>query len=89
MFGAFGGRINRELMLVNLDLLDITDAGQFPSQKLIFILFNPPRLPPDSRGSRFRRRERANRALDCQWQAWAMRVLQIAKRAFCTVVAEF
>jgi hypothetical protein len=41
MFEALGKVDDRELMLVNLDLLDITDAGQFPSQKLNFILFNP------------------------------------------------
>jgi hypothetical protein len=32
---------DRELMLANLDLLDVTDAKTFPSQKLNFILFNP------------------------------------------------
>ena len=41
MFEALGKVDDRELMLVNLDLLDITDAGKFPSQKLNFILFNP------------------------------------------------
>jgi hypothetical protein len=41
MFEALGKVDDRELMLVNLDLLDITDAKAFPSQKLNFILFNP------------------------------------------------
>jgi hypothetical protein len=41
MFEALGKVDDRELMLVNLDLLDITDAKTFPSQKLNFILFNP------------------------------------------------
>ena len=41
MFEALGKVDDRELMLVNLDLLDITDAKTLPSQKLNFILFNP------------------------------------------------
>jgi len=41
MFEALGKVDDRELMLVNLDLLDITDAKGFPPQKLNFILFNP------------------------------------------------
>ncbi len=41
MFEALGKVSDRELMLVNLDLLDIADAKSFPPQKLNFILFNP------------------------------------------------
>ena len=41
MFEALGKVDDRELMLVNLDLLDVSDAKTFPSQKLNFILFNP------------------------------------------------
>src|ERR1700682_2093679 len=41
MFEALGKVDDRELMLVNLDLLDVTDARTFPAQKLNFILFNP------------------------------------------------
>jgi hypothetical protein len=41
MFEALGKVSDRELMLVNLDLLDIVDAKSFPPQKLNFILFNP------------------------------------------------
>ncbi|MEQ1353978.1 MAG: hypothetical protein ABLT11_08160, partial [Candidatus Acidiferrum sp.] len=41
MFEALGKVNDRELMLVNLDLLDIADAKSFPPQKLNFILFNP------------------------------------------------
>jgi hypothetical protein len=41
MFEALGKVDDRELMLVNLDLLDITDAETLSSQKLNFILFNP------------------------------------------------
>ena len=41
MFEALGQVSDRELMLVNLDLLDAAHAKEFPSQKLNFILFNP------------------------------------------------
>ncbi|HET7106449.1 MAG TPA: hypothetical protein VFI38_06550 [Candidatus Acidoferrum sp.] len=41
MFEALGRTSDRELMLVNLDLLDVTDAKQFPPRKLNFILYNP------------------------------------------------
>jgi hypothetical protein len=41
MFEALGKVSDRELMLVNLDLLDVADARVFPSQQLNFILFNP------------------------------------------------
>lgn len=41
MFEALGQVSDRELMLVNLDLLDTFDAQQFPPHRLNFILFNP------------------------------------------------
>ncbi|HEY2351930.1 MAG TPA: hypothetical protein VGH83_05435 [Candidatus Acidoferrum sp.] len=41
MFEALGKVADRELMLVNLDLLDVTSSKDFPPQKLDFILFNP------------------------------------------------
>ena len=41
MFEALGKVNDRELMLVNLDLLDIADMKSFPPQKLNFVLFNP------------------------------------------------
>ncbi len=41
MFEALGKVNDRELMLVSLDLLDITEAKSFPPQNLNFILFNP------------------------------------------------
>ena len=41
MFEALGKVSDRELMIVNLDLLDITEAKSFPPQSLNFILFNP------------------------------------------------
>lgn len=41
MFEALGQVSDRELMLVNLDLLDAAHLKEFPSQKLNFILYNP------------------------------------------------
>ena len=41
MFEGLGQVSDRELMLVNLDLLDAWDAKTFPQSKLSFILFNP------------------------------------------------
>jgi len=41
MFEALGHVEDRELMLVNLDLLDVIKATEFPQQKLNFVLYNP------------------------------------------------
>jgi hypothetical protein len=41
MFEALGRVSDRELMLVNLDLLDVARAKEFPSQELNFVLYNP------------------------------------------------
>jgi hypothetical protein len=49
MFEALGHAGDRELMLVNLDLLDATHSAEFPAQKLNFILYNP---TPDTRSAK-------------------------------------
>jgi hypothetical protein len=41
MFEALGQVSDREMMMVNLDLLDFHDAQQFPPRQLNFILYNP------------------------------------------------
>lgn len=41
MFEALGRVSDRELMLVNLDLLDAVDSAKFPAHDLNFILYNP------------------------------------------------
>jgi hypothetical protein len=41
MFEALGRVDDRELMMVNLDLLDTFDAQQFPPRQLNFVLYNP------------------------------------------------
>jgi hypothetical protein len=41
MFEALGNCTDRELMLVNLDLLDTLKRESFPSRELNFVLYNP------------------------------------------------
>jgi len=41
MFEPLARVSDRELMMVNLDLLDTFDAKQFPSRHLNFVLYNP------------------------------------------------
>ncbi len=41
MFEGLGQSSDRELMLLNLDLLDAMDPATFPPRKLNFLLFNP------------------------------------------------
>lgn len=41
MFEGLGHVEDRELMLVNLDLLDTNQAAQFPAKQLHFVLYNP------------------------------------------------
>ena len=41
MFEALGQVSDRELMLLNLDLLDAVNAKEFPPRQLNFILYNP------------------------------------------------
>lgn len=41
MFDALGTASDRELMLVNLDLLDVLDSNEFPPRSLNFLLYNP------------------------------------------------
>ena len=41
MFEGLGQVSDRELLLVNLDLVDIFDANEFPARRLNFILYNP------------------------------------------------
>ena len=41
MFEALGHVSDREMMMVNLDLLDIRDIRQFPPRRLNFVLYNP------------------------------------------------
>jgi hypothetical protein len=87
MFEALGKVDDRELMLVNLDLLDISDAKTFPPQKLNFILFNP---TPASRSANITIPAARDRAahLTVNGRPVGM-ALQIAGRSFLQLQAEF
>lgn len=45
MFEALGQVSDRELMLVNLDLLDVHQLNKFPPPTLKFVLYNPTAVP--------------------------------------------
>jgi hypothetical protein len=59
MFEALGQVSDREMMMVNLDLLDMHDGEQFPPRQLNFVLYNPTgqsrsamlRVPPAQGGT--------------------------------------
>ena len=59
MFEALGQVSDRELMLVNLDLVDAAEGEHFPPRHLNFILYNPTteeraatiNIPPANGGS--------------------------------------
>jgi hypothetical protein len=87
MFEALGKVDDRELMLVNLDLLDVTDARTFPAQKLNFILFNPTAASRSTAITIPAARERTAR-LTANGKPVAA-TLKIAGRSFLQVQAEF
>lgn len=87
MFEALGKVDDRELMLVNLDLLDVTDAKAFPSQKLNFILFNPTAASRSATITIPAARERTARLTSNGKPVGAN--LQIAERSFLQLQAEF
>jgi hypothetical protein len=87
MFEALGKVDDRELMLVNLDLLDIADAKTFPSHKLNFILFNP---TPASRSAKITIPAAQGRTARVSANGKPVGVtLQIAGRSFLQLQAEF
>ena len=87
MFEALGQSSDRELMLVNLDLLDVAHAKEFPPQKLNFILYNP--LAVD---------RQTNITIPAARQRWVHLsidgkasgdTLHVAKQSFIRLLAEF
>jgi len=87
MFEALGQVQDRELMMVNLDLLDVLDAQQFPPRQLQFILYNPTAeirsariaIPP-AQGRRLRLTVNGTRVPE---------TLDVPARRFLRLVAEF
>jgi uncharacterized protein (DUF1810 family) len=87
MFEALGQVSDRELMLVNLDLLDAGQMKEFPPRKLNFILYNPTpitrsaniKIPPaKERPARWSVNGKASEA-----------TLQVPRQSFIQLMAEF
>ena len=87
MFEALGRVADRELMLVNLDLLDVMSAKDFPSQMRNFILYNP---TPAARSANIALPDAAGKAV--RWSAGGKitgDTLQVAGHSFVRLRAEF
>jgi hypothetical protein len=87
MFEALGQSTDRELMLVNLNLLDVTQAKEFPPRKLDFILYNP---TPASRSAKIAIPPANGRAVRLTSDGKPVsEILEIQKRSFIRLQAEF
>jgi len=87
MFEALGRVTDRELMLVNLDLLDVLDAEKFPPHQLNFLLYNPTTETrstsiaiPAAKGAKVRISENGNLVAE---------TLNVPGRALLRLVADF
>jgi len=87
MFEALGQVSDRELMLVNLDLLDAANAKEFPSQKLNFILYNPTAVTRSATIAIPPARKRTVR-MSVNGQT-SSETLQVPRRSFIRLLAEF
>ena len=87
MFEALGQVSDRELMLVNLDLLDAANAKEFPSQKLHFILYNPTAVTRSATIAIPPARQRTVR-MSVNGQT-TRETLQVPRRSFIRLLAEF
>jgi hypothetical protein len=87
MFEALGHAGDRELMLVNLDLLDVTIAKEFPPRKLNFLLYNP---TPASRSAKISIPAANGRTVHLTADGKAVSdTLEIQKQSFIRLQAEF
>jgi len=87
MFEALGLSSDRELMLVNLDLLDVSHSAEFPPRKLNFILYNPTPIArstkiafPAAKGRPVRLTVNGNTVAE---------TLEVQKQSFIRLLAEF
>jgi len=87
MFEALGLSSDRELMLVNLDLLDVSHSAEFPPRKLNFILYNPTPIArstkiafPAAKGRPVRLTANGNTVAE---------TLEVQKQSFIRLLAEF
>jgi uncharacterized protein (DUF1810 family) len=87
MFEALGQVSDRELMLVNLDLLDVVHMKEFPPQKLNFILYNPTSVARSANIKIPVAKERTAR-LSVNGKA-SEATFQVPKQSFIQLMAEF
>jgi len=87
MFEALGQVSDRELMLVNLDLLDAAHAKEFPSRELNFILYNPTAVHRSATIAIPAARQRTVR-VSVDGNATS-ETLQVPRRSFIRLLAEF
>jgi hypothetical protein len=87
MFEALGQSSDRELMLVNLDLLDVAHSAEFPPQKLNFILYNP---TPNARSTKIAFPAAKGRPVRLTANGKsAVETLEVQKQSFIQLLAEF
>jgi hypothetical protein len=87
MFEALGQVSDRELMLVNLDLLDAVHMKEFPPQKLSFSLYNPTSVARSATIKIPAAKGRATR-LSVNGKA-SEATLQVPRQSFIQLMAEF
>ncbi len=87
MFEGLGRVSDRELMLVNLDLLDAAHIKEFPSRKLNFILYNPTAIGRSADIKILAAKERTAR-LSVNGKA-SEATLQVPRQSFIQLMAEF
>ena len=87
MFEALGLSSDRELMLVNLDLLDVSHSAEFPPRKLNFILYNP---TPSARSTKIAFPAAKGRPVRLTANGNTVaETLEVQKQSFVRLLAEF
>jgi hypothetical protein len=87
MFEALGQVSDRELMLVNLDLLDVAHTKEFPPRKLNFVLYNPTAVARSANIKIPAAKERTTR-LSVNGKA-SEATVEVPKQSFIRLTAEF
>jgi hypothetical protein len=88
MFEALGQLDDREMMLVNLDLLDAVHSKQFPPQQLSFILYNPTGIERSAK-IRFPAAQRSPARLSVNGKKVTGDSLRVARQSYVRLAAEF
>jgi hypothetical protein len=88
MFEALGQLDDREMMLVNLDLLDAVHSKQFPPQQSNFILYNPTAAERSAK-IRFPAAQRSPARLSVNGKEVAGDSLRVARQSYVRLAAEY